>query len=289
MVPKPARIHLIKSLESYENRSFLSLNNGILDKIIICANRFYRPLKHQWDMKNQIIYVNYQYEKPSCLYKNKVITSMGNVFQYQSSLLLPTISDEVPRNEAIMMGSSLNKKFSIKLIETIQWQDHQWTMTMRNGQIWYCGYNWVKFMKNIHRIPKVTIKKVINGNYEKVFVIKNNLLLKKNKKAVNTQDIKEKVSSPTAKDIKEKVSSPSTKDIKEKVSSPSTKDIKEKAPTTQDIKEKAPTTQDIKEKAPTTQDIKEKAPTTQDIKEKVSSPTAKDVKEKTSNPQDIKN
>ncbi len=173
----PVKTQVLKNFNGYINGPVIFLNNGVIEKNILLTSRFYSHVVGRWHWSQGQLQVTYAYQKPSLFYKNSIITSFGKQLQYETALLLPTLVHGT-KHQAIAIGLSLNKKFSIKLIETIQWKNHQWIMVMRNGQIWYCGYSWKKFIKNLDNFSKKEIKNIIQGNYSKVFIIKNNLLLK---------------------------------------------------------------------------------------------------------------
>ena len=175
----PKKTMILKHFQKYLNQPIFLLNNGVVEKNILLTSRFYSSVETKWDFKTNTIHINYEYQKPSLFYKNSVITSFGKQLKYETALLLPVMADDVNKNTAVLIGASLSKKFSIKLIESIKFENYQWMMTMRNGQIWYCSYSWNKFLKNIENFSKKEIKSVINNDYPKVFVGKNSFLVKK--------------------------------------------------------------------------------------------------------------
>ena len=173
----PKKTMVLKKFHKYINKPMVLLNNGVVEKNILLTSRFYSSVKTQWNFNGNQLNIYYEYQKPSVFYKNSIITSFGKQLHYESALLLPVLDNSVDKNMAIVIGSTLSKKFSIKLVESIKFENYQWIMIMRNGQIWYCSYSWNKFLNNLKGFSKKEIKTIINYGYGKVFVGKNALLV----------------------------------------------------------------------------------------------------------------
>lgn len=186
---KPSRIHLNRIFQWYLNKPMILLNNGLIQRLVENSNRFYKNISVEWLPHEKTINISYDYEKPSLIYKDYVVTSWGNFFHYDSSLLLPIVNENISKKDILMLSKNLYKYFSIKLIKEINYENYNWIIIFRNNQKWYLGWDLNKFFNKNNQLNKKITKKIIeNSQYEKIFFIKgcgiskswikNNLLIK---------------------------------------------------------------------------------------------------------------
>jgi hypothetical protein len=185
----PQRTMVEKNFKFFFHKPLIFLNQGTVEKILKQQYRFLKSITIERNFHENKVKIFYQYYKPVFLYQNKVVTSNGKIYQYESSLLLPTVLSPLSHGEIPLVAWFLNTYFSIKTIEWIKFDGLVWIVGLRNGQQWILMYNWSKTLNYFKKssIGKKEITQIINEPYEKVWVCKKGLLMKKKNIAVVTQ------------------------------------------------------------------------------------------------------
>jgi hypothetical protein len=172
----PLRTNVNQKIQSYINYPLIYFNQGLIEKNIYNLNRFYYNIKINY--KENSVEVHYDYEKPVLIWNNTVITLHGKKYNYESSLLLPTVNENL--KDVLTIAKTINTKFSVKLIESIKYENYTWVIYMGNGQKWIGQYSWNKTIKDLNKIPKKAINTIIRENrHQIIFILNNRLLMKK--------------------------------------------------------------------------------------------------------------
>jgi hypothetical protein len=170
---KPFRSVVNDKFQSFINKPIIFLNPAIVEYILKFHNRFYQNIKVEYLSKSNAINIDFQYKKPSLIYKNSVVTSDGKFFYYNTTLLLPTVNESINKKDIVFIAKNLSKYFSIKSIETIEYNNYNWIIKFRNQQLWYLGWDLNKFFNIKNKFNKKIIKNIVNNpQYEKIYFIK---------------------------------------------------------------------------------------------------------------------